>query len=417
MSRPQLLYVTHRVPFPPNRGDRIRTYHVLRHLAEKADVTLACLSEETVEPSTVEALNRLCRRVEIVPVERKWRWVRAGLSFLRGRTITEGAFASPRLRAALQRLASDVRFDSVMTSSSALGPYLSVPALSGVPAWIDLIDVDSQKWVDYAAAHRGPKAWLYGIEGRRLRRLECELAAMTRGLFVVSEAEAELFRRFCPGGPIQAVPNGVDVDYFAPQSVPTRNDCVFVGALDYLPNIDAAVHFCHDVWPEIHRRCPVSRMKLVGREPAPAVRDLARIPGVDVVGTVPDVRPYVASAAAVVVPLRIARGVQNKVLEAMAMGKPVITTPLTLKGLNVTPGVHCLAAETPSQWVDAVLSLYNDAELRTALGDAAAFHVQTHHRWASCLAAMDAVVGGHAESIGPFVGLPECGLRGHAIRE
>lgn len=400
MSRPQLLYVTHRIPFPPNRGDRIRTYHVLRHLAAKADVTLACLSEEAIEPSTIDALNRLCRRVEIVPVERKWRWVRAGLSFLRGRTITEGAFASPRLRAALQRLASEVRFDSVMTSSSALGPYLSVPALSGVPAWIDLIDVDSQKWVDYAAAHRGPKAWLYGIEGRRLRRLETELAETTRGLFVVSEAEADLFRRFCPTGPIQSVPNGVDVDYFAPQNFPTRPDCVFVGALDYLPNIDAAVHFCQDVWPEIHRRRPDSRMKLVGREPAQAVRDLARIPGVDVVGTVPDVRPYVAAAAAVVVPLRIARGVQNKILEAMAMGKGVITTPLTLKGLNVTPGVHCLAAETPAQWVDAVLSLYNDAELRVALGEAAAFHVQTHHRWASCLAAMDVVVGGGVE--GPF---------------
>jgi sugar transferase (PEP-CTERM/EpsH1 system associated) len=374
---------------------------VLRHLAGQADVTLACLSEEPVEPSTVEALNRLCRRVEIVPVDRKLRWVRAGLSFLRGRTITEGAFASPQLRAALQRLASDVRFDSVLTSSSSLGQYLKVPALAGVPAWIDLIDVDSQKWVDYAAAHRGPKAWLYGIEGRRLRRLESELAGKTRGLYVVSEAEADLFRRFCPTGAIQSVPNGVDVDYFAPQSVPTKSDCVFVGALDYLPNIDAAVHFCQEIWPEIHRRRPDSRMKLVGREPAPVVRELARIAGVDVVGTVPDVRPYVASAAAVVVPLRIARGVQNKILEAMAMGKGVITTPLTLKGLNVTPGVHCLAAETPSQWVDAVLSLYDDAELRTALGEAAAFYVQTHHRWASCLSAMDVVVGGTTEHAVP----------------
>lgn len=392
MPRPHILFLTHRVPYPPNRGDRIRTYHVLRHLAQQADVTLGCLADEPVESSTREALGALCRHLEIVPVDGYRRWLRAGTSFVCGSTVTEGAFASPTLRRAVQRLATATPFDAALTSSSALAQYLEVPALKNVPAWIDLIDVDSQKWVDYAAAHRGPKAWLYGIEGRRLRGLESRLSRATRGLFVVSEAEADLFRRFCPTDAIRSVPNGVDVDYFAPQSVPLKPDCVFVGALDYLPNIDAAIWFCREIWPEIRRRRPDSRVKLVGREPTAAVRELASISGVDVVGTVPDVRPYVAEAAAVVVPLRIARGVQNKILEAMAMGKAVITTPRTLKGLDVTPGVQCLAAESPAEWTDSVLACFDDADLRTALGEAAAFHVQTHHRWSACLEALDVVV-------------------------
>ena len=189
---------------------------MLRHLSQHADVSLACLADEPVSEESHRELHRLCVRVGIVPVEQRLRWVRAGLSLLRGHTISEGAFQSPELTRLLNAWGEQIPFDATLASSSALASYLRLPALQSAQASVDLIDVDSQKWLDYAAASRGPKAWLYRHEGRRMRALEVELTKWVRQLFVVSEAEADIFRSFCPNSPITAISNGVDVDYFRP---------------------------------------------------------------------------------------------------------------------------------------------------------------------------------------------------------
>ena len=423
MSRPQLLYLTHRVPHPPNRGDRIRTYHMLRHLSQHADVSLACLADEPVSEETHRELNRLCVRVGIVPVEKRLRWLRAGLSLLRGRTISEGAFQSPGLTRLLNEWGETTQFDATLASSSALAPYLRMPALSSAKASVDLIDVDSQKWLDYAAATRGPKTWLYRFEGQRMQTLEASLATWAHRLLVVSEAEADIFRAFCPNSPITALANGVDVDYFQPTSLFNRNangvragekatlianaahadgvavkrdmprGCVFVGALDYKPNIDGAIWFCRNVWPRIREQKPNVVIKLVGREPTREVRALAEIPGVEVIGTVPDVRPYLAEAAVVVVPLQIARGVQNKVLEAMAMGKAIVASPEPIVGLQVESGVHLLRASHVDEWVSHVTELLDDRSLGEELGTAALAYVTAYHRWEQCLEELPRLLG------------------------
>jgi sugar transferase (PEP-CTERM/EpsH1 system associated) len=250
---------------------------------------------------------------------------------------------------------------------------------------IDLVDVDSQKWFDYAAAHRGPRAWLYRAEGRRLRRLEQFLPAWAQAVTLVSEAEAVVYRRFCAPGAVHAVTNGVDLEYFEPGPEPDEPVCVFVGALDYHPNIDGVRWFCREVWPEVVRRRSGATFALVGRRPAPAVLRLAGLPGVELVGQVPDVRPYVARAAVTVVPLRIARGVQNKVLESLALGKPTVASPQTLAGLRAEPGVHLLRASSPAEWVEAVLRLFDDRDLRRRLGSAGRRYVEEHHHWDRCL--------------------------------
>lgn len=393
VPRSRLLYVTHRVPCPPNRGDRIRTYHILKYLAARADVSLACFADEPPAPGVIDELRRTCREVAIVPLRPKRRWIGAGLSMLAGGTATRGAFASRDMESLITQMARRKSFDASIASSSALAPYLQLRPMANTAGWIDLIDVDSQKWLDYAAAHRGPKSWLYWLEGRRLRREETNLSDWVAGLFVVSEAEAGLYRSFCPKGPITAIANGVDVDYFAPRDEPERPDCVFVGAMDYLPNVDAAVWFAREVWPEVHRRRPEARFRIVGREPSPAVRELSSIAGVDVVGTVPDVRPALASSAVAVVPLRIARGVQNKVLEAMAMGKAVVCSPPPLNGLPVVPGEHLVRAEEPQEWIDAILRLFDNASERRRLGQAATEYVSKHHRWDTCLQPLGQMLG------------------------
>jgi sugar transferase (PEP-CTERM/EpsH1 system associated) len=392
-ARPDLLFLAHRVPYPPDKGDRIRSFHLLQCLARHTAVHLACLADEPVTGEVVSALEGLCERVAVIRLGGWGRWGRALASLVRGRTVTEGAFSSPALRATLRRWARETRFHAALASASSMVPYLRLDELREVPAVIDLMDVDSQKWFDYAAASRAPRRWLYRAEGKRLRRLEQGLPAWARAVTLVSEAEADLYRSFSAPGPVQAVPNGVDLAYFQPRAEAAGPTCVFVGALDYRPNVDAVCWFCREVWPEVVRRRPEARMSLVGRRPVSAVLRLGAVPGVEVVGQVPDVRPHLARAAVAVAPLRLARGLQNKVLEALAMGKATVASPPALAALRVEPGVHLLEASSPAEWVAAVLRLLDDAGLRRRLGAAGRHFVERNHHWDRCLDPFQSLLG------------------------
>lgn len=383
-GRRNLLYVVHRVPYPLDKGDRIRAFHVLRYLSRRANVHLACLEDEPTSEESLAVLRRYCHRLAIVPL-RPTRWFRAMLSLLRGRTVSEGVFHEPALASILRDWSADTTFDAALASSSAVAPYLRMPELSSVPAIVDLVDVDSQKWLDYASADSGWRSLLYRTEGRRLRELEQPMPAWAHAVTLVSEAEARLYRQFCSPGRVRAIGNGVDLDFFCPRMVQEEPACVFVGALDYRPNVDAVRWFAEQIWPDVHARIPGSKLWLVGRRPISAVRELALCPGIEVIGPVADVRPWLARAAAVIVPLRIARGLQNKVLEALAMGKAVIASPPALAALKVRPGKHCLRASTPSQWIKATTRLLRDDRHRCRLGSAGRGFVEEHHHWDRCL--------------------------------
>jgi sugar transferase (PEP-CTERM/EpsH1 system associated) len=384
-SRARILFLAHRVPFPPNKGDRIRTFHVLQFLAKQADVYLACLADEPVAGRCVAELQRYCQRVVVVPQGPWARRLGIVSSLIHGRTATEGAFDSPALQAILRSWSKQIRFHGAWASASSMVPYLRLEELAGVPAVIDLVDVDSQKWLEYADSHRGPKAWLFRLENRRLRKLEQELPTWARAVTLVSRAEADLYRDFCAPGPVYAIPNGVDLEYFRPIAPGPEAGCIFVGALDYHPNVDAARWFCQEVWPHIHSRRQQDKVLLVGRRPTPAVKRLAGLPGVELVGQVQDVRPYLARAAVAIAPLRIARGVQNKVLEALAMGKAVVASPQALTGLHAKPQTHLLLASSAREWVTALLGLLEDEVLRSHLGRAGRRYVEEQHRWEHCL--------------------------------
>jgi sugar transferase (PEP-CTERM/EpsH1 system associated) len=400
-TRPNLLYLTHRVPYPPDKGDRIRNYHLLRFLAQRADVHLACLADEPAHEETLAALRPLCARLAVVPLDR---WAQRGrmvLSLLRGGTASEGAFATPEMETVLNNWGGSLRFDAVLTSASSLVPYLRLPVLRDVPAVVDLVDVDSQKWLDYSMHSSGPASWLFRMEGKRLRRLEGELPSWAQAVTLVSKPEAVVYRRYCVPGNIEVVFNGVDLDYFRPVDQRTLPACVFVGALDYRPNVDGACWFCKEVWPRVRSRSPHAELWLVGRRPVAAVRRLARVPGVHLVGQVPDVRPYLARASVAVAPLRLARGVQNKVLEALAMAKAVVASPAALVALGVQSGAEVLAASSPEQWEEAVVNLLEDADRRRSLGTAGRAYVETHHHWGRCLEPFASLLGLPADVVIP----------------
>jgi polysaccharide biosynthesis protein PslH len=255
------------------------------------------------------------------------------------------------------------------------------------------MDVDSQKWIEYAGSTAGLRSRFYRVEGRRLRQEERALTGWARAVTLVSEAEADLYRRISGGGEARVVPLGVDLEGYRPGEGRDGRGCVFVGALDYSPNVDGAAWFCREVWPDVLRRHPGATISLVGRRPVPEILRLARLPGVEVVGQVPDVRPYLERAAVVVAPLRIARGVQCKVLEAMAMGKAIVASPPALAGLDAEPGMHLVAASSPYEWSRRVSDLLADPDLRQRLGAAGRRFVEDRHRWEDCLKPLADLLG------------------------
>lgn len=382
--KPRMLMLTHRVPYPPDKGDRIRTYHILKHLSQRATIHLACLADEPPHPETQEVLSRFCERVEVVHLSSKWRWARVAGSLAKGQTASEGAFWTSRLKQVLAAWGRQNRYDATLISASSLVPYVRIPGLRDVPTVVDLVDVDSQKWFDYAQATRGPKRWLYTLEGHRVRRVERDVANWARAVTLVSEAEAELYRRKVRSdGPIHAITNGVDLDHFRPMPPPSGREhgCVFVGAMDYRPNVDGVCWFAKEIWPALRQRYPEQRFRIVGRNPAKEVRSLERVAGVEVIGTVPDVRPYFADAAIVVAPLRIARGVQNKVLEAMAMGKVVVASSEACAGLRCRSDADILTAGDPRSWIEVVTRCLESQELRHVVGAAGRRYVEQFHSW------------------------------------
>ncbi len=381
----RVFYITHRVPFPPDKGDRIRNFHLLRQLARHHTVDLACLADEPVSDDTRTTLGELCDRVSIVPTSRFGRLARAGISLACGRSLSEGAFWSSELQRIVQGWHREKPFGAAIISASSLVPYLRTPTFAKVPAFVDVVDLDSQKWFDFAATASWPKSWLYRWEGARVRSVEADLPKWAEAATLVSRAEADLFDTVAGAGSATVATNGVDLEYFQPSDVPTQRACAFVGALDYLPNVDAAIWFADEVWPQLRAKHPDAEYWLIGRKPTPAVQALAARPGIRLIGQVPDVRPHLAAAAVAIVPMQLSRGLQNKVLEALAMAKATVVAPPALAALKTVPGTHLLSAETAHEWVEAVSGLFDNPARRRELGLSGRQFVEEHHHWETCL--------------------------------
>jgi sugar transferase (PEP-CTERM/EpsH1 system associated) len=387
-----VLFLAHRVPYPPDKGDRIRCFHVLRCLARHAKIHLVCLADEPVPSYVEEVLAQYCERVAVIRLGSS-RWLRALGALLRGKTVTSGAFYSPSVVATLQSWGRETPFDACLASSSGMAPYLEQAHLADVHSVVDLVDVDSEKWLEYASVSRGWRSWIYGLEGKRLRAFERVLPERARAVTLVSQAEADLYRSFCRPGQVRAVTNGVDLDYYQPQADCGAESCAFVGALDYRPNVDAINWFADEIWPRLREQRPEARFLMIGRRPVQTVERLSGSSGIELHADVPDVRPLVGRASVAVAPLRIARGVQNKVLEALAMAKAVVASPQALAGISAKPGIHLLSANSSTDWVEHILHLWRDDSMRARFGKAGRSFVEKNHRWEVCLEAFSELLG------------------------
>lgn len=388
-----LLYLVHRLPYPPDKGDKVRSYHLLQHLAARHRVFLGTFVDDPADLAHVETVRTMCAGVHAVRLAPLRARAASLAALATGEALTLRYYRDAGLARWVRGVVQRERIDAVVAFSSSVVPYAEG---LGLPLIVDFVDVDSAKWSEYAGRHRWPLSWLYRREGERLLAYERAAAARADWSFFATEKEAQLFRRLAPecAGRVEGMDNGVDAARFAPDPArpspyaPGEIAVAFTGAMDYWPNVDAVCWFAADILPRLRERHPALRFHIVGRNPAPAVRALAG-PAVNVTGTVPDVRPWLQHAAVVVAPLRLARGIQNKVLEAMAMARPVVAASACADALRAAPGRELLTAHDEAGFADQVAALLADAPRAAAIGAAARDCVLREYSWGAHLAALD----------------------------
>ncbi len=396
----ELLFLCHRIPYPPNKGDKIRAFHLLRALASQYTVHLGTFVDDDQDWAYRVTLNELCDEQCYRPLQPRAARFRSLTGLLKGQPLSFPYYHDRALQRWVSRLVRERSIDTIVVFSAAMAPY--VQHCNGARRVLDFVDVDSEKWRQYAGTAAMPMRWIYAREGRKLLAAERALAGSFDASVFVSKAEAELFRERAPecAERVTAINNGVDSAYFDPaQDYADPYDgsgprtMVFTGAMDYRANIDAVIWFAHEVLPLIQQNHPDAAFCIVGTRPAPEVLELARLPGVTVTGAVPDVRPYLAHARFAVAPLRIARGLQNKVLEALSMGKQIVLTPEAAAGLLPLDPDFAAVASKPRALADYAARLL-DADDGQAPSAAARAYVLEHYGWRRQLEQFLALVAG-----------------------
>jgi len=389
----RILLVCHRLPFPPKRGGKIRPFNIIRHLTESGhSVTVGSLARSEEEWQEGQPLKAYCDKLIVGRIGSV-----AAVSNMIGRLPTSvpssmGYFYSRSLDREIREELRQHRYDLIFVHCSSVAQY--VRSATGIPSILDFGDMDSQKWLDFSTYRRFPLSMGYWFEGTKLCREEKRLAGRFDLSTCTTEAELETLRGFAVARQTDWFPNGVDAEFFVPTEKPYDPDQIcFIGRMDYYPNQQAMLYFCNDVLPLVQARRPETKLTIVGAEPSAEIRNLAERRGVTVTGTVPDVRDYVRASALSVAPLAIARGTQNKILESMALGVPVICSKKAAGGVDAVPGQHLLVAVSPEQYVDNIVRLLGSADERHELSTAARQRVLSSHSWPASMTRLDAIIG------------------------
>lgn len=387
----KILFLAHRLPYPLNKGEKIRAYHELRYLGKHHTIDLFCFADSEQEAS-LGPLKDHCRRcyVEIAGKPRQFRGLLRSL--VRREPLSCGFFFSRKLQKAIAEAVEHERYDAIFVFCSSMAQYL--PADSRIPVILDLVDIDSAKWAQYAERSIVPWSWLYRREAQRLAAYERRWAAECACTLVSTAQEARLLGNGFPS--VEVLANGVEISSFGKASLPDevrrlQPYALFVGNMDYFPNVDAAEHFARDILPHLANSQPELKFVVAGRNPWRRVRRLARDPRVVVTGSVPDVNPYISGASVVVAPFRIAQGIQNKILEALAAGKPVVATSGPAAALGAGYREVLLVADNPQDFSAAIAAVLDDETLRIRFRKGPEF-VSRHFCWDTNLERLDQIL-------------------------
>ena len=387
----KLLWLNAGLLLPLDKGGKLRTWHVMRHLAARHDITYLSFADASLSEADRAGMREVCSTLLTIPRtdpgKGTWRFYADAAGYVVDRApYAVAKYRSDAYRAELERLIAAERYDAIICDF--LPPVVNLPARLPCPTIVFTHNVESEIWRRHAEQATNPMSrFMLTQQWQRMLRFERDALANFDLVLAVSEADRDTFERLYPGAlraPVHVVQTGVDTQYFSPLSAtPARRaHLVFTGSMDWLPNEDGMVYFVREILPLIRRSEPEASLSIIGRAPTPAVRRLADEAGIEVTGSVDDVRPHLAAGSVYVVPLRIGGGTRLKIFEALAMGKAVVSTSVGAEGLPMTPGQHFLQADSPEDFAKAVLALLEDVPRRRAIGEAGRRLVEARYSWA-----------------------------------
>lgn len=392
-----LLYLVHRIPYPPNKGDKIRSYHILKHLSQSYRIHLGTFIDDEKDFTYLDKVKALCSDSCFIKLDPRIARIRSLSGMLSNDPLSLPYYRNAELQAWVDSQLKNQAIKNILIFSSPMAQYVN--KTRSTHRVIDFVDIDSDKWKQYADTKPWPLNWLYRRESRLLLQYEKQVAKDFDGATFVSEAEACLFKQLAPeaAGKVTYFNNGVDTNYFSPDIVfpnpypQGTGALVFTGAMDYWANVEAVEWFSKTVFPSVRSRFPDLKFYIVGARPTSQVSALGALPGITVTGSVPDVRPFLAHATLAVAPLRIARGIQNKVLEAMAMGKPVLASPQALEGIHAEIDRELFVASDGNAFIEKIIALLQ-AGPNESIGKAARIRILENYSWPNSLARLDALL-------------------------
>jgi len=390
-----ILYVCHRFPFPPKRGGKIRPFNMIRHLQSSGHrVTVCSLARSAAEAEEGRGIAPHCEAFEIGMVREPVQWARMIVRLPLPTPSSMGYFYSADLARKVRGLLAAQRWDLIFVHCSSVAQY--VQHVNDVPKILDFGDMDSQKWLEYANYKPFPLSMGYTLEGTKMLWAEKRLARRFDLCTATTRAEWQTLESYGTSAVTDWFPNGVDAGFFSPDPATggayEADTISFIGRMDYYPNQECMARFCKEVWPLLKARRPAMKLLIVGADPSPEMKRLGELPGVTVTGSVPDVRPYIRGSALMVAPLAIARGTQNKILEAMAMGVPVVTSAAAAGGVDAEAEQHFLVADGAQATADAVLRIVQNPAERARLAHAGCERMLSHHAWPSSMRRLDAII-------------------------
>ncbi|HKY02553.1 MAG TPA: TIGR03087 family PEP-CTERM/XrtA system glycosyltransferase [Burkholderiales bacterium] len=399
-----LLYLVHRIPYPPNKGDKLRSYHLLRCLARHYRVYLGSFIDHPADRQYADEVRAMCTDAYLPELHPRMAKLKSAAGLLSGQALTLPYYSDVGMRRWVEETIRAQKINKAVVFSSAMAQY--VEGREDLRTIVDFVDVDSQKWQHYAPRHVWPMSAVYSREADRLLAYERKIARETQASVFVTPEECALFNSLAPESvsKVHSARNGVDTSYFSPDHalpspyVSDEEVVVFTGAMDYWPNIDAVTWFVESILPSLRARRPQLRFYIVGMNPSPAVKALAAQAGVVVTGTVPDIRPYLRHARVSVAPLRVARGIQNKTLEAMAMETPVVATTRVGEVLGAVPETEVLMAADEREFGDAIEKLLSNPERAARMGAAARTRVLNDYNWEKNLEVVHELLEGRTSS-------------------